>query len=177
MIKDEIYPKINDLVNHFEKLARDYRAMELTLYTHPTIYLEGFSRCLKNESKERWETSEWICKFLKTNSRKVTLGNITNSKQDFQTAQEIFTYAVGLENATVEAINSLITESIKIEDYNTESFLKRLLCYCIEEQKEVKKIHSILTMWGDNHTILIMKDKELYDEYSPNKYYEKYSKK
>jgi len=174
MIHDEIYLQINSLVTHFEKLATEYRQAKLVLYSHPSICLEGFARMLQNESKERWHTSEKVAKFLKENSRKITLDSTPKPKNDFGNVKEIFNYLIQLEEQTVSAISTMISKAIELKCYNSENFLKDLLMYSIHEYQEIKKTQHIINMTSEDNIGMMIQDQKLYEEYDPKYYHEKY---
>lgn len=177
MISKDMCVKINKLINHFEILASEYRSMGLILYTNDSIFLNGFARCLRHESKERWQISEKICKFMKDNSGKVVIESIPKPESNYGSVNDMFARAEKMEERTCSSVCSLISDAEKLNDYITRNFLEEILKKCIREHKEIKEIKEMFNTSESDKSILFMIDEKLYNEYDPYKYYKKYCDK
>lgn len=167
MINDIMYNKWNFFINHYHQLAESYMQMYYSVKEDKKD-LKGYAIFLKWESKERWDTFQYLIERLSFIGKKPVIEALPKPKNNFANLIETLNYAVELEKITVNAINAAISESVTNQDYFTEIEFKKLFCEQLEQYHEVEKIVTkTLALNAYNDTSVLMElDEHLFEYYS-----------
>lgn len=166
MINDMMYNKWNFFINHFHQLAESYMQMYYSVMEDKKD-LKGYAIFLKWESKERWDTYQYLIEKLMFIGKKPIIEALPKPKNNFTNLTEILNYAVELQKATVNAINIAIGEAVSNQDYFTEIELKKLFCDQLEQYNEVEHVATKTTHLNaiNDMSVLMEIDEELYEYY------------
>jgi ferritin len=148
-LKEEIEILLNNQVKMEAEASAKYLAMaswcDRNGYRNSAKYFIG-------QAGEEREHMMKIFNYIMTIGGTAISPEVPAVKQEFASFRSIFETALQSEIAVTQSINRIVTQSRKVEDYATESFLQWFVNEQIEEEDNARRAIELFDVIGEDGT-------------------------
>lgn len=158
MISDKMNVALNEQLN--AELFSSYLYLSMSAY-FDDINLKGMAAWMKMQSTEEYEHAMKFFDFIIRVGKRVSLKQIDNPKESWDSPQAAFEAALEHEKSITKKISDLTDLAISEKDHASNTFLHWFVDEQVEEESTVDDIVENFKLIGESKGGLFMLDKEL----------------
>ncbi len=158
MLSEKLLTKMNEQITHEFFSAHYYLAMA-AYFTKED--LDGFANFFIVQAEEERFHAMKFFKFINDQGEEAIITGFKDPKNDFKSAEEIFTLALEHEKLVSSLINELMALAQEEKHYPSISFLQWFIDEQVEEEANMSKLLSKVKQVGEKGHGILMLDKEM----------------
>lgn len=158
MLSDKIQEALNEHVGRELQAAHLYLAMSAYCASKN---LSGFTHWLRMQFREELIHAMAFFDYVNDRDGRVRLQGLAEPRGEFDSVLEMFKVALETEQAVSKKIDALYALCSEARDYATQAFVQRFVTEQVEEEAGAMRIVRTLEMIGDDHSALLLLDREL----------------
>lgn len=158
VIQDQLAKALSKQLN-FEFYSA-YLYLSMSSYCNRKGFV-GFSNWLHVQSQEEMAHAMHMYQYILDRGAVPVLEEINKPLSDFDTMQLIFKEVLSHEQKVTDAINTLSTMAMQLNDHSAYQFLQWYVNEQVEEISSVDLIYQKLQHIGDNMALMFMMDSEM----------------